>query len=220
MELEFRFDTKRCLHTTQVFKLKKAVEHLYYFSLLTGSPKYAINIAGGEWGVDRFTSSPSSSQRVGRTISSIERLWASWVKMGFSTSLVEGPPEVARTDRVRTETQPEARYTIIRAESSTVGAIKTIEQVLVGIDTLRSHFQNQDDSSRLQVLVGDSKVVQTLVDPVKSTLTQISLRSFESERVVEALYDCLIWVTDNDIVGITSKESVANPAPALIGTVA
>jgi len=206
VELSFKFDTKRCLHTTQVFKLKKGVEHLYYFSLLTGTEQYRTQIAGGI--------------RVGRTVASVERLWLSWVKMGFDTSLVEGPPEVARADWVRTETSPQARHTEIRAEAFNDDALRNVEKILKRAEAVRSQVEGKTPGERKTALAGDPEFQALLLNPLGSVLEQISLREDESARLVEAAQDCLVWVTDHDIVGFSSSASQASPAPALIGTFA
>jgi hypothetical protein len=181
MQVEFTFDTKRALHSTQVFNTRKGVEHLFTFALLTGSPSYANDQA----------------------------VWLSWLTIGFDTSLVDSPPGIAKTDRVRIETQPEARTIAIRAESSVVDALKALETLLVRVDSLRSSFQKQDGAQRAAVLVADAEVDRLLMAPLKSALQRHSFRPDETARLITTAQDSLAWVTDNDITGMSVATTVA-----------
>ena len=181
MQLEFTFDTKRAFHTTQVFNIRKGVEHLFEFLLLTGSPTYANDQAA----------------------------WISWLTIGFDTSLVDPPPGIARADRVRIETQPEARSIAIRAESSATDALKALEALLLRIDSVRSSFQGKDDGQRGAVLAADAEVGNMLMGPLKSALERHSLRPDESARLTKAAQDSMAWVTDNDVTGMSVAVTTA-----------
>ena len=183
MELAFKLITKRSMNTEQCFRARKAIEHLYYLTTVTGTPRYAND----------------------------EAIWIGWVKMGFDTSLREGPRGVARTERIRVETQVEPRYVEIRAEASNTDALKVVGAILDRLEATKESFQGKDDTGRRGILLADPQLGEILLNPVVAALgRQKTLRPDESQRILQAAQDCLVWLTDNDItsLGVTAAVPV------------
>lgn len=176
MELQLNFQTKRNLHTAQIFTLRKAIDNFYYFALILGTPSYAQS----------------------------ESTWLSWVRIGFDTALVERPPAISRADRMRMETQPEPRDVEIRTESANQAPLAVVEKLLQRIDSIRSSFEGKTGLERLQTLSADQEIDQMLLSPLNSALKQHNLRDDEVQRLVGAAQDSLVWATDNDIIGIST----------------
>ena len=175
METTFSFQTKRMLHTAQVFTLRKAIDNFYYFAVILGSPSYSQN----------------------------EGTWLSWLSIGFDTALVERPPAISREDRMRMETQPEPRFVEIRTESTNKNALDCVEKLVQRVGALRDSYQGKNPQERLQVLVADPEIDQTLCSPLKAALAQHSLRGDEVQKILGAAQDGLIWATDNDIIDVS-----------------
>lgn len=176
--LAYKMTTKRSLHTTQVFKLRKAIEHLYYFSLMTGTPNYASN----------------------------EKIWLSWVKMGFDTSLREGPPGINPDSRIRIETQVEPRYTTIVGDAPDAKALASVQTILARLEATKATFQGKDDAARLGVFLADREIGQELLNPLVAVLAnQKALRPDESKRLVQAAQDAVVYLTDNDVTSFSTS---------------
>jgi hypothetical protein len=181
MNLTITLTTKRSLDSEQVFRGRKAVEHLYYFAAITGTPNYAND----------------------------EAIWIAWSKMGFDTSLVEGPRGLPRAEGIRVQTQPEPRYTEYRAQASNAGALKTVATIVNRLEATKASFQGKDDAARLGVFLEDRELNQALLNPVVAALSrQKTLRADESKRLVKAAQDCLVWLTDNDVTSLSAADAV------------
>jgi hypothetical protein len=181
VELQFLFQTKRNLHTAQIFTLRKAIDNFYYFALILGSPAYLQD----------------------------EGTWLSWLRIGFDSALVERPPAISREDRMRMETQPEPRQVAIRTESTNKAALDCVEKLVQRIEAIRGSYQGKTSQERLQGLVADPEIDQILLGPLNSALAQHKLRTDEVQRLVGAAQDGLVWATDQDIIG--SSVSVTKP---------
>ena len=175
MELEFMFQTKRNLHTAQIFTLRKAIDNFYYFALILGNPSYSQD----------------------------EGTWLSWLSIGFDTALVERPPAISREDRMRMETQPEPRTVAIRTESANSPALAIVEKLVQRLEAIRDSYQGKTAQERRPVLVADPEIDQILLGPLNSALAQHKLRSDEVQKLVGAAQDGLVWATDHDITGVS-----------------
>lgn len=181
MEIEIKFDTKRNLHTAQIFTLRKALDNFYYFHLLLDESSYGLD----------------------------ENVWLSWLKIGFETSLVERPPGVPRTDRMRIETQPEPRWVLIRMESSKGNALEAVKALLQRVNTLRSAFQDKSKEDRATRLFDDRDPASpgSLLDLLNERLGTFSLRPAEIQQLNETVHESTLWITDNDILNISVTQT-------------
>ena len=179
MDLVLTLKSKRSLNTEQCFRARKAIEHLYYLATVAGTPKYAED----------------------------EDIWIGWVKLGFDTSLREGPRGVPRLERVRLETQVEPRYIEFRADATNERSLKVIEEVFERLEAIKGSFQGKNDSERLEILSADENLAQMVLDPLVRVLgAHKNLRSEESQRIIRAGQDSLVWLTDNDIISFHVNE--------------
>jgi len=175
VQLEFMFQTKRNLHTAQIFTLRKAIDNFYYFALVLGNPSYSQD----------------------------EGTWLSWLSIGFDTALVERPPAISRGDRMRMETQPEPRTVAIRTESTNNAALATVEKLVQRIEAIRGSYEGKTAQERRPVLVADPEIDKILLGPLNSALAQHKLRDDEIQKLVGAAQDGLVWATDHDITGVS-----------------
>jgi len=173
VDLVLTLKTKRSLNTEQCFRARKAIEHLYYLVTVAGTPKYAED----------------------------EDIWIGWVKMGFDTSLREGPRGIPRTEKVRLETQVEPRFIGFRVDASNEGSLKVIGRVVERLEAIKESYQGKTDSERLDILSADENLAQMVLDPLVHVLGRHkNLRSEESQRIIRAAQDALVWLTDDDII--------------------
>jgi len=177
VEIQIKFDTKRNLHTAQIFTLRKALDNFYYFHLLLGESSYGSD----------------------------ENVWLSWLKIGFETSLVERPPGVPRDDRMRIETQPEPRWVVIRIESAKSNTLTAVKTLLQRVNTLRNTFQDKSEEDRATALLNDRDASSpgSLLKRLNERLGTFSLRPAEIQQLNETIRESTLWITDNDILDIS-----------------
>ena len=176
MQIEFEFTTSRTLDSTRLMKIPPALERAYYAQLLSISATYKQN----------------------------DDIWLSWIQMGFSTAIREAPPGTAREDRIRIDTEPWDRWVKIRAESEKPHYLRGLESFVMRLDALRPSYKGKDEEARKNLLAADSEINQILYQAINSRIQELSLRPAEVKLLTTAINDPLIWLTDDEITGISS----------------
>lgn len=189
-QTEFRVNTSRTLDSTKLMKLPKAIENLYYAKLVTGTPVYAKSQA----------------------------LWINWHQMGFGTAIRQGPPDINRDDRCLVETEPAARWVQVRLESPKADLVKHVEAVVTKVETLRVALKGKDEADRLKALMADNDIAALVVNPVIAALKPLALRAEESDRIIRAAQEGVLWLTDDDFVGTSIGNWTASEGGANLGS--
>ncbi len=171
-------------------KLPKALENLYYLRLVTGNPNYAKNQA----------------------------LWINWCKMGFSSAIREGPPDISRDDRVRVETEPGTRWVQLRMESPKADVLKAVTTLALRVDAIKESWKGKGEADRLKALMADKEITTALVNPVMTALKGVALRAEESDRVIKAAQEGVLWLTDVDFRGLETGTWTAQESKAMAGS--
>jgi hypothetical protein len=134
------FETERMPHSTELKRLLRAVDSLYYALLFAGEERYAGQA----------------------------EVWHSWVKLGFATGLQEGPPGASEADRIRINTfsnSKELTFTVFAGSPSTV---KRWIGLLNEIDEVRPELGGLEREKRVELLLADDVVRSQLADPVSA----------------------------------------------------
>lgn len=185
-QTEFRINTSRTLDSTKLMKLPKAIENLYYMKLVTGTPAYAKNQA----------------------------LWINWHQMGFGTAVRQGPPDINRNDRCRVETEPAARWVQVRLEAPKADLIKHVESVVAKVEAARASWKGKEEAERLKALKADKDLAALVLNPVIAALKPLALRPEESDRIIRAAEEGLVWLTDIDFTGTSVGNWTASETKA------
>lgn len=165
---------KRAPIGTQQLRLSKGVEQCYYALL--------------------FSSSPSYKNRPG--------VWRAWLAMGLDIAVKAPPPGTADTDKITITVRSNGKAPEIYGASSNKEALQRLNRLLQDIDVLRGSVAGKNEAAKADVLLGNPKVAQQLVQPLTGCLKQSGLRPDEVESFRFMVRRGLLALTHDEVASI------------------
>jgi hypothetical protein len=145
------FETQRMPHSTELKRLLRAVDCLYYALLFSGSEEYA-----GQ-----------------------DEVWRSWVKLGFGTGLQEGPPGAREDDRIRINTFSEGKQLTFTVSAGDPSTLHRWSELLREIDRIRPELAGLETDERVEKLLTQSTIDSELTGPVSGAIKSCSAEEVE-----------------------------------------
>src|SRR5581483_11985870 len=104
------FRTERMTNSTELKRLRRSLDTLYYALLFTESDTYARQ----------------------------SDVWRSWARMGFATGVQEAPPRAELTDRLRLDTFSDGKTLTFTVHPGNEVVVDGMVEVLREVELLRS----------------------------------------------------------------------------------
>ena len=95
-------------------------------------------------------------------------------------------------------------FSKIRANSEKPHYLRSLESFVMRLDALRPSYKGKDEEARRNLLAADSEINQIFYQSINSRIQELSLRPAEVKLLTTAINDPLIWLTDDEITGISS----------------
>ena len=175
------YDTKRMLYGTQLQRLYRGIEHLYYMLLFSKGPGYAGKVEP----------------------------WISWAEIGLGYTIRSAPPGARESDRmlVTVWNPTHSRQVNITASSSNEETTKELVELLNNVEKIRKSQSATTEDGRLEAVLKDPAISNMLVAPVERALALPGLRRTEVEAFRRTPGRAVLALTDTDITqGTVSLE--------------
>ena len=172
--LSVSMDTKKVLFGTQMKRIQKGIEHLYYLLLFSTAPAY----------------SKSADP------------WHLWYHQGTEQVVRVPPPGARQPDRYLDSLRYEARALHITALSSNKDTFAKLDTVLAEIDNLRLSLAGKPDADKLKDLLSSKRIAETLVAPVTEVIKRNGLPVEQGDTFLELMNKALLFLSDSDVVAV------------------
>jgi hypothetical protein len=158
----------------------KAPEHLYYFLLLSTHPSYKGKAEA----------------------------WRSWLQMGFSVELRDGPPAAREHKLVSTiyHTPRRIEMTFDAVDPSTM---VNLERLIRTLNSLRASVNSLEDEVRGEGLSSHPEIHKQLLAPLNEALAACGLLDSERAALMAPLKQALAALTSDYVVGIETSGQLA-----------
>jgi hypothetical protein len=140
------FRTDRMTNSTELKRLRRSLDTLYYALLFTESDTYQ-----------------------GRN-----DVWQTWARMGFATGVQEAPPGAERTDRLRLETFSDGKTLTFTVHPGNEVVVNGLVEVLREVELVRSDLASMSSDERAATLVANDVVNKRLVTPVLEATAELA----------------------------------------------
>ena len=179
--VEITFTTRRMPHSTGIHRITRAPEQLYYLLLFSTAPAYAGDASA----------------------------WRSWIQMGFSLGLKDGPPGAARPDRLTRSVAPEARRLTVRLESANGDALLGVVRIVQAAEQARAAVTGTGEEARGIALAARPEVASLLTRQVAAALEKAGLRPDETQTLMGVLHRALGALADEDVTSVVVAQPTA-----------
>jgi hypothetical protein len=154
--MEVVFTTRRMPHTTQLWRMHRAIEDVYYLTLFSNASAYVDEPA----------------------------VWQSWLGMGFSVGLREPPPGARSGDRVRTSVRSDGKTLTVTAAGGDAAALDRSASILRRVEELRSSANGHDDA-RVDAVLRDEFLAAELLTPLREAMGRAALAPERADPFVD-----------------------------------
>jgi hypothetical protein len=159
------FESERMTNSTELKRLLRALDTLYYAMLFSGEPEY--------------------EQR--------PEVWHGWVRLGFATGLQEGPSGAEPADRIRVHTFSNSKELTFTVHDGRVATLERWVRVLKEIDRVRLATAEPDGGQRARQLRLNDLVRREVVEPVAAATKACATE--DAERIERAVDTALATLT-------------------------
>jgi hypothetical protein len=170
------FNTERMTNSTELRRLRRSLEWVYYATLFTTHDQYR----------------------------SRTDVWLNWAQMGFGTGVQVGPPDAEREHRVHVVTDSRGKQLSFLATLEANDAADTWLSVLRQIEDIRPSVAERGDDERATALHDDDIIAKLLARPVASATA--GLPEFERHRIGDGLRTALAALSYPIVVRSTIDE--------------
>ena len=174
--LEVAINSRRMPYSTLFSRWMKAPEHLYYFFLLSIHPSYAGDAEA----------------------------WRSWIRMGFSLALRDGPPS-AKAHRLVMNAHHTPRRIVMSIEGGDADTMAELEKLIRTIDTLRPSLAGKEDQACGEALFSNALIDNQLVRPAKHAWATCGLTAAETAALTGPLKLALAALASDYVTGIETN---------------
>ena len=145
--------------SSQLLRLSKATEQLYYTLLYTGKPAYKNK---GE-------------------------AWRKWHAIGFHMAVKSPPPATADSDKIKVSLRSDGKAQEITVENGDRAVVAKLETLIRDLDTARKGLAGKDDASKAETMLANQAIAEQVVKPLMDALKSNALRDDEIEAYMNML---------------------------------
>jgi hypothetical protein len=154
-ELRIVVRSSRMPHTSQLWRVHRGIEELYYALLFARSGRY-----------------PDA-----------HGAWRTWSEMGSSVGLREAPPAARREDRPVMSLRSDGKTVTVTASGGDPATVEQLARVVRRIAELRPGISGATEVERAEQLLADDELAADFRTPVAESMRAAALPAEDAERL-------------------------------------